>query len=72
MTKAQRVTASYMADIRESIDEAHRDDSIKRVIKSDMATYIAFDPSFRRRCIAFDRRASGCFFDQQRARLHLR
>jgi 5'-nucleotidase len=32
------------ADIRESIDEAHRDDSIKRVIKSEMASYIIDDP----------------------------
>ncbi|HNN51830.1 MAG TPA: HAD-IG family 5'-nucleotidase [Pseudomonadota bacterium] len=41
--KAQRYSQLW-ADIRESIDEAHRDDSIKRVIKADMATYIAFDP----------------------------
>lgn len=32
------------ADIRESIDEAHRDDSIKRVIKADPGQYIVFDP----------------------------
>jgi len=32
------------ADIRESIDEAHRDESIKRVIKADMASYISDDP----------------------------
>ena len=32
------------ADIRESIDEAHRDESIKRVIKADMASYIIDDP----------------------------
>jgi 5'-nucleotidase len=32
------------ADIRESIDEAHRDETIKRVIKADMGSYIVNDP----------------------------
>ncbi len=41
--KSQKYSQLW-ADIRESIDEAHRDDSIKRVIKADMSTYIAFDP----------------------------
>jgi 5'-nucleotidase len=48
------------ADIRESIDEAHRDDSIKRVIKSEMASYIVDDPDLPRRCTASDPRASAC------------
>ncbi|MFO0654351.1 MAG: 5'-nucleotidase domain-containing protein [Polyangia bacterium] len=43
--KAQRYSQLW-ADIRGAIDEAHRDDSIKRVIAADMATYIAFDPEF--------------------------
>src|SRR5690606_92872 len=32
------------ADIRASIDEAHRDDTLKSVIKSNMAEYIQDDP----------------------------
>ena len=32
------------SDIREAIDEAHRDDSIKRVIKADIARYVRHDP----------------------------
>jgi HAD superfamily 5'-nucleotidase-like hydrolase len=31
-------------DIRESIDEAHRDETIKRIIKADPAAYIVRDP----------------------------
>jgi len=31
-------------DIRDAIDEAHRDDSIKRVIKADVGRYIPHDP----------------------------
>ncbi|HEY3359424.1 MAG TPA: HAD-IG family 5'-nucleotidase [Polyangia bacterium] len=31
-------------DIRESIDEAHRDDTIKRIVKADTATYFVRDP----------------------------
>jgi HAD superfamily 5'-nucleotidase-like hydrolase len=32
------------ADIRDSIDEAHRDDTLKSVIKADVAAYIQDDP----------------------------
>jgi HAD superfamily 5'-nucleotidase-like hydrolase len=31
-------------DIREAIDEAHRDDSIKRVIKAEINKFIVYDP----------------------------
>jgi 5'-nucleotidase len=36
--------ASLFNDIRMAIDEAHRDDSLKSVIKSKLATYIVKDP----------------------------
>ena len=44
---ADKKSARYSqlwADIRESIDEAHRDETIKRVIKADMGSYIVNDP----------------------------
>jgi 5'-nucleotidase len=36
--------AKLWTDIRESIDEAHRDESMKRVIKADVGRYIERDP----------------------------
>jgi len=44
LEQKSRRYSQLWADIRESIDEAHRDESIKRVIKAEMASYIAFDP----------------------------
>jgi len=47
-------------DVRECIDEAHRDDSLKSVIKADLARFVAVDPSCPRRCTSSARAASGC------------
>jgi HAD superfamily 5'-nucleotidase-like hydrolase len=38
---------SLYADVREMIDEAHRDGSLKSVITSDLDRYIRFDPELR-------------------------
>ncbi len=38
---------SVYADVREMIDEAHRDGSLKSVITSDLDRYIRFDPELR-------------------------
>jgi HAD superfamily 5'-nucleotidase-like hydrolase len=36
--------ARLWQDIRECIDEAHRDESMKRIIKADLGTYLVRDP----------------------------
>ena len=45
LTPAARMArySQLWADIRESIDEAHRDESIKHIIKADMKSYIEQD-----------------------------
>jgi HAD superfamily 5'-nucleotidase-like hydrolase len=35
---------SVWQDVRECIDEAHRDDSLKSIIRADLPRFIAFDP----------------------------
>src|SRR4029077_10500785 len=43
----QRAACDYdklFGDIRTAIDEAHRDDTLKSVIKADLAAYIVKDP----------------------------
>ncbi len=46
LTPSQRAArySQLWTDIRECIDEAHRDESIKRIIKADMPSFIVRDP----------------------------
>ena len=54
-------------DIRSAIDEAHRDDSLKSVIKADLPAYIVKDPELARRCTSSARRERSCSCSPTRA-----